>query len=66
MRVGVSKWDKIWTFSKEIRMNFGAELILSYGENTLHTLWQYGLLSFQGGYKIGKIFCLKNQHTQRK
>ena len=66
MRVGVSKRDKIWTFSKEIRINFGAELILSYGENTLHTLWQYGLLSFQDGDTKLETFLPKNQHTQRK
>ena len=64
MRVGVSKWDKIWTCSKEIRINYGAELILSYGDNTLHTLWQYGLLSFQGGNTKLEIFLPKNQHTK--
>ena len=57
MRVGVSKWDKIWTFSKKIRINFGAELILSYGENTLHTLWPWVVEFSRWGYKIGKIFA---------
>ena len=32
----------------------------------MHTLWQYGLWSFQtGGTKVEK-FLPKNQHTQRK
>ena len=32
----------------------------------LHTLWQYGLWSFQmGGTKLER-FLPKNQHTQRK
>ena len=34
--------------------------------HTRHTLWQYGLWSFQtGGIKL-ETFLPKNQHTQRK
>ena len=33
---------------------------------TVHTLWQYGLWSFQAGGTKLERFLYKNQHTQRK
>ena len=38
----------------------------SYGYQVLHTLWQYGLWSFQTGYTKLERFLHKNQQTQRK
>ena len=53
----------LWIILSEIIQHF---LTLPKVNTVVIIIWQYGLWSFQTGYKKLERFLPKNQHTQRK